>query len=359
MNTPNKLTIFRTCIVPVFISVYLIDSIPYNNYIAAVIFIIASLTDFFDGYIARKYNLISNFGKFLDPLADKLLVNSALLCFLIVPGNPVPFWAVFIIIMRDFIINGFRLVASDNHIVIAAEYVGKIKTTVQMVMIILVLFDFDNIFVNNIENILIYLSVVLTIVSLIECLYKNRNVFRDSGCDSGAGGTECSGSTGPDACISESENQAAGLVDMLRAKGYTISFAESCTGGMVSSLLVSVPGSSDVLRQSAVAYCNEAKENLLGVSETTIEKYTEVSKETACEMAEGVRKWAGSDVGVAVTGIAGPGGGSGKFPVGLVYIGISSGGRTDSFKYIFDGGRNDVRKQAAFEALRLTIDTIR
>ncbi len=358
MNTPNKLTIFRTCVVPVFISVYLIDSIPYNNYIAAVIFIIASLTDFFDGYIARKYNLISNFGKFLDPLADKLLVNSALLCFLIVPNNPVPFWAVFIIIMRDFIINGFRLVASDNNMVIAAEYVGKVKTTVQMLMIILVLVDYDNIYIHTVENILIYLSVVLTVVSLIECLYKNRNVFRDTGRDSNMAGTDGSGGAGPEKCNCD-EKHAVRLVGMLREKGYTISFAESCTGGMVSSSLVSVPGSSDVLKQSVVTYCNEAKENLLGVSETTIGKYTEVSKETACEMAEGVKKWACSDVGVSITGIAGPGGGSDGFPVGLVYIGISCGGKTKSFKYLFEGGRNDVRKQAASETLRLTIDTIR
>lgn len=354
MNTPNKLTIFRTCMVPVFISVYLIDSIPYNNYIAAGIFIIASLTDFFDGYIARKYNLISNFGKFLDPLADKLLVNSALLCFLVVPGNPVPFWAVFVIIMRDFIINGFRLVASDSNMVIAAEYVGKIKTTVQMVMIILVLFDFDNRYIYTVENILIYMSVVLTIVSLVECLYKNRGVFKDTG---GVAKMGCPDSAGRD--VPMCDKQAKVLVELLREKGYTISFAESCTGGETASLVVSVPGSSDVLRQSVVTYCNESKEKLLGVSETTIDNYTEVSAQTACEMADGVRAWAASDVGVSVTGIAGPGGGSDGFPVGLVYIGISTPKNTNSFKFIFSGGRNDIRKQAAAEAVRLTIDTIR
>lgn len=350
MNTPNKLTIFRTCIVPVFISVYLIDKIPYNNYIAVGIFIIASLTDFFDGYIARKYNMISNFGKFLDPLADKLLVNSALLCFLIVPGNPVPFWAVLIIIMRDFIINGFRLVASDVNMVIAADYWGKIKTTVQMVMIIVVLVDFDNAFINTIETVLIYSSVILTVLSLIDCLYKNRNVLKDTQGISDTKTGDDTNSCGP---------YAGRLVKILKDKGYTISFAESCTGGMAASLITSVPGSSDVLRQSAVTYCNEAKKNLLGVSEATIEKFTEVSAETACEMAEGVREWAGSDIGVSVTGIAGPGGGSDGFPVGLVYIGISSCGKTDSFRYIFEGERNDVRTKAADEALRLTIDTIR
>ena len=90
MNTPNKLTILRVLLIPVFVIVFLNEQIPYNEIIAAAIFIIASLTDFFDGYLARKYNLITNFGKFLDPLADKLLVNIALICFLTIPGNPVP-----------------------------------------------------------------------------------------------------------------------------------------------------------------------------------------------------------------------------------------------------------------------------
>ena len=179
MNTPNKLTILRVLLIPVFVIVFLNEQIPYNEIIAAAIFIIASLTDFFDGYLARKYNLITNFGKFLDPLADKLLVNIELICFLTIPGNPVPAWVVMIIISRDFIISGFRLVASDNGIVIAADYWGKVKTTVQMVMTILVIINFDTPVMNIIENIFIYAALVLTVISLIVCMVNNKDVKKN------------------------------------------------------------------------------------------------------------------------------------------------------------------------------------
>ncbi len=180
MNTPNKLTILRVLLIPVFVIVYLNEHIPYNEIIAASIFIIASLTDFFDGYLARKYNLITNFGKFLDPLADKLLVNIALICFLSIPDNPVHAWVVMVIISRDFIISGFRLVASDNGIVIAADYWGKVKTTVQMIMTILVIVDFDTPVMNIVEEVLIYAAVILTIISLIVCIASNKNVLKDN-----------------------------------------------------------------------------------------------------------------------------------------------------------------------------------
>lgn len=340
MNIPNKLTIVRTILVPVFIIIYLNNSIPYNNLIAAIIFIIASLTDYFDGYIARKYNMITNFGKFLDPLADKLLVNSALMCFLVVPDNPVPFWVVFVIIMRDFIINGFRLVASDNNAVIAADYWGKIKTTVQMVMVIVVLIDSQVAIMNIIEQILIYASVILTVLSLIECLYKNRNVLYGSPLSA-------------DNMIVVDESRFNGLVNRLREAQLSVSFAESCTGGLLAASFVDVPGSSDIIKQSVVTYCDEAKMNIIGVSDKTINEYTAVSGKTASEMAEGVRKWASSDIGVSITGIAGPGGGSSDFPVGLVYIGISCGSETKSSRYVFEGTRKEIRVQAVNEAATL------
>ena len=287
MNLPNKLTILRTILVPVFIVMYLTSWIDGNQYYAAGIFVIASLTDFFDGYLARKYNLVTNFGKFLDPLADKMLVNSALLCMLVVPDNPLPFWVVLIIIMRDFIINGFRLVASDNNTVIAADYWGKVKTTVQMIMVIVVILNFDNIVMNVIEQILIYASVILTVVSLLDCLYKNRYVLSDKNNN-----------------IKLNEK----IVNKYAENHMTIATAESCTGGMVASSIVEIPGASDVLKQSLITYCNDAKMKLLGVNEDVIKAYTEVSGQVAIEMAEGVCAWAGSDVGISVTGIAGPGG---------------------------------------------------
>ena len=142
MNLPNKLTLFRVILIPFFVFFLLAPYFEgYGNYIAVAIFIVASLTDMLDGKIARKYNLVTNFGKFMDPLADKLLVCSAMIC--LISTGQLAAWIVIIIIAREFIISGFRLIASDNGIVIAANYWGKFKTVSQMIMIILLLADLE------------------------------------------------------------------------------------------------------------------------------------------------------------------------------------------------------------------------
>ncbi|MCR5201994.1 MAG: CDP-diacylglycerol--glycerol-3-phosphate 3-phosphatidyltransferase [Lachnospiraceae bacterium] len=179
MNLPNKLTMLRVIMIPFFVFFMLFDKINYHNYIAAGIFIVASLTDLLDGKIARKYNLVSNFGKFMDPLADKLLVSAALICFLVVPGVWMPAWAVIIIISREFIISGFRLVASDAGVVIAAGWWGKVKTVCQMVMSIVLIINLDNAAMNIIEIVLVILSVALTVISLVDYLVKNWSVLND------------------------------------------------------------------------------------------------------------------------------------------------------------------------------------
>lgn len=181
MNLPNKLTILRVILIPIFV-VFLLaaDSFgPWSVYVALVIFVIASLTDLLDGKIARKYNLVTNFGKFMDPLADKLLVVSALVCY--VELERIPAWIVLIIIAREFIISGFRLVAAESGVVIAAGYWGKLKTVVQMITIIFMMPDFGGTVVFWIEQILIYLSLALTIISLMDYLIKNKNVLTSGG----------------------------------------------------------------------------------------------------------------------------------------------------------------------------------
>lgn len=175
MNLPNRLTILRVAMIPFFVFFLLNHSIPYGNYIAAAIFVGASLTDALDGHIARKYNLITNFGKFMDPLADKLLVSSAMICF--VEMGLIPSWIIIIIISREFIISGFRLVASDNGIVIAASYWGKIKTTVQMLMSILLILHIQHPIYQAAEQIFIYGALILTVVSLIDYIIKNKTVL--------------------------------------------------------------------------------------------------------------------------------------------------------------------------------------
>lgn len=178
MNLPNKITIFRVFMIPIFLLFMLVSSIPGGRYIAAAIFIIAALSDLLDGYIARKHNLVTNFGKFMDPLADKLLVSSALIC--LVELKLLPAWIVIVIIAREFIISGFRLIASDNGVVIAASWWGKIKTVVQMVMSIMLIINLDFIFINILEQISIYLAAVLTIISLIDYMVKNKKVLKET-----------------------------------------------------------------------------------------------------------------------------------------------------------------------------------
>ena len=179
MNLPNKLTILRTVMIPFFILFLYTDWFHgYDKIIAAVIFIAASLTDMLDGKIARKYNLVTNFGKFMDPLADKLLVCSAMIC--MIPLGKLQAWFVIVIIAREFIISGFRLVAADNDIVIAASYWGKFKTVSQMFMLILLIADLGGAF-NMIAQVLIWVSLVLTIVSLIDYIAKNVQVLTQGG----------------------------------------------------------------------------------------------------------------------------------------------------------------------------------
>lgn len=175
MNLPNKLTVLRVILIPFFVIFYLTG----NAILADVIFIAASLTDMLDGKIARKYNLVTNFGKFMDPLADKLLVAAALICF--IELERMPAWIVLIIISREFIISGFRLVAAESGKVIAAGYWGKIKTAVTMVTIIFMIPNFganaSSHVIYLLEQILVYASLALTVISLVDYLVKNKEVL--------------------------------------------------------------------------------------------------------------------------------------------------------------------------------------
>lgn len=176
MNLPNKLTMFRVILIPFFVLFMLVDITSMDKWIALTIFIVASLTDLLDGKIARKYNLVTNFGKFMDPLADKLLVCSALIC--LVEMAKLPAWMVIVIIAREFIISGFRLIASDNGVVIAASYWGKFKTTFQMVMICLLIADIGAI--RMITNVIVWAALILTVVSLIDYLAKNKDIMKET-----------------------------------------------------------------------------------------------------------------------------------------------------------------------------------
>lgn len=173
---PNQLTIARICMIPLFVVLLLWMKKPAGNILAMIVFILASLTDAADGYIARRYNYITTFGKFMDPLADKLLVCSAMIC--LVDLGRIESWIVIIIIAREFIISGFRLIAVEKGVVIAANYWGKFKTVFQMLMVILMVGNFGGVF-NVVAQIFKWIALALTVISLVTYLIQNRQVLQD------------------------------------------------------------------------------------------------------------------------------------------------------------------------------------
>ena len=175
MNLPNKLTVLRVILIPFFVVSMMIENGANQTfrYVAAAIFIIASLTDMLDGKIARKYNLVTNFGKFMDPLADKLLVCSALIC--LIQLGQLPAWMVIIIVSREFIISGFRLVAAEQGIVIAASYWGKFKTTFQMIAVVLMILNFEAL--SAVTLICTWAALILTLITLVDYIAKNHKVL--------------------------------------------------------------------------------------------------------------------------------------------------------------------------------------
>ncbi len=175
MNIANKITLVRIFLVPIFVLFMLTDFTEYNGIIAFIVFVIATITDKIDGTIARKYNLVTDFGKFLDPIADKLLVCSALIC--LTADGTIPAWITIVIIGREFIISAFRLVCADTGKTVAASWWGKTKTIAQMVTIIVLLLNIAQLKI--LEDILIYVSLALTVVSLVDYFVKNINVLKE------------------------------------------------------------------------------------------------------------------------------------------------------------------------------------
>ena len=188
MNLPNKLTTIRVIMIPFFVLAMEIDILgAWGRLIAAIIFVLASVTDALDGHFARKYNLVTNFGKFMDPLADKLLVCSALICL----HDRIPAWIIIIIVGRELIISGFRIIAADNGIVIAASMWGKVKTVFQIITTVWLVLDINWLVqkyiipievpvYNILGDILIWVSLALTIISLVDYIYKNKHVLNEN-----------------------------------------------------------------------------------------------------------------------------------------------------------------------------------
>lgn len=188
MNLANKLTLLRIFLVPVFLIFFLVEGIDYGTIVATIVFIVASITDQLDGHIARSRNQITTFGKFMDPLADKLLVTAVFVC--LVQIGMIPAWAVIVILSREFAVSGLRSIAASNGLVIAASWWGKIKTVTQMLAILLFLLTVNIMTIGNTNllvnffpgflvasNIVFYICVVITIISGIDYFIKNRKVI--------------------------------------------------------------------------------------------------------------------------------------------------------------------------------------
>lgn len=379
----NVVTLVRICAIPVFVMA-IISPWPswvpewenaeiWKPWIAAALFIILAATDALDGYLARSRGEVTNFGKFMDPLADKILVAAALLA--LIELSVLPSWVVLVILCREFIVSGIRMVAASQGMVIAASYYGKVKTVTQIIAIVLFIIK-DSYQINSLSSALsewlyllswavMFVALAFTVISMLDYFVKAREVLgfskaRSKKADAFDSALAEDHAELADELESGAEGLAVRVLDVARESGFTLGTAESCTGGLVAGTLTSVPGSSQAFRGGIVSYSNEVKETRLGVGRLVLEKHGAVSELTACQMAEGARKSLGCSIAVSTTGIAGPGGGSAEKPVGTVWIGLSDENITYARVHHFDGDRDSIRNQAvkaALEMMALSIET--
>lgn len=378
----NIVTVARICGVPLFVVVMLgpwpdflsfwPDAWLWKPWLATAVFIILAATDGLDGYLARSRGEVTNFGKFVDPLADKILTTAALL--VLIELGVLPSWPVLIILSREFIVAGIRMLAAAEGLVIAASWYGKAKTVTQIIAIALFLVKDSPLLVNGLSDelwvglyvfawFMMVVAVVLTIVSMLDYFAKARELLgftsrrRDR-----AAAVEEEIETEQEIdlpCDEESLSEfASQVLDLARASERTVATAESLTGGLIASLLTSVPGSSDVVAGGIVSYTNEVKASVLGVSRERLDSVGAVDEQVALQMAYGAKSQVGSSVAVAVTGIAGPGGAEPGKPVGTVCFAVVDDNIEFTATKHFDGDRAEVRAKTARYALELLSRTM-
>ena len=352
MNLPNALTVSRLVAIPVLLAVMLVP-FPNHDLVAAGIFAVFSITDTVDGQIARRYGLVTELGKFLDPLADKLFVLAVLVA--LVQEGLIPAWVALVIFGRELLITLLRSVAVGQGRMISASNLGKAKTVTQVGAILLIILGRPYPALQPFALALLALALVVTIYSGLDYLWKFRHVLIGNAprqvvvLPVGGGGPTASDVVHP---------LARELGGRLLAAGLTIGLAESCTGGLVAKLLTDLPGSSVYFRGGIVSYGNEVKEHQLGVPASLLAAHGAVSREVALAMAEGARTALGTDLGVSVTGISGPDADGTDKPVGLTYLGIAAAGFTRVVEQRWEGDRWDNRRSSAEAALQLAIDVI-
>ena len=349
MNVPNALTVSRLAAIPL-LMVLLLVRFPYHDQVAAALFLAASLTDTLDGNLARWRGQVTELGKFLDPLADKLFILSVLI--VLVQLGELAAWVVVIIFGRELLITVLRSLSASQGQVISATPFGKTKTVSQVLAVLLLILQRPYPSLHFAASLAIGFAVAFTVLSGLDYLWRFRHVLQRTEGQHSEKPRAVPGGGAPGA-----ESPVNPLVrkigEGLSRQQLTVAVAESCTGGLLAAALTDQPGSSAYFQGGVIAYSNGVKKSLLGVTDELLERHGAVSAEVARAMAEGVRHLLGADLGISVTGIAGPAAdGTGK-PVGLTHIWLAGEGPGDGRGFKFEGSRWENRRRAVDEALSL------
>ena len=368
MNLPNRITISRIILVVLlFLGLFAFSfvdvSVPVYGptgseinlvyLIVFVIFVVAASTDFLDGHIARSRNLVTDLGKFLDPIADKMLVNSTLIFLCVQQAYCSPnqiylnVFVVIVFVVRDLIVDTVRFMAAKKNIVIAANIFGKLKTVAQMIAIPVVLLNgfpfsyFDAGWPKGlrIADFFVYIALFFSVLSGVIYVIQNKNVFLKTK-------------------IYIDDKSFNKMFNLLKEKGLTIGTAESFTGGLFASTMTQISGASAIYKGSVVSYSSEVKENILNVNKEVIAEKTVVSKEVAEEMALNGLKVLNVDLCVSFTGNAGPTSDKGDKKVGLYYIGIADKNGVEVYEFYVQDERNNIQNKAINDAVEKIIKKI-
>jgi CDP-diacylglycerol--glycerol-3-phosphate 3-phosphatidyltransferase len=348
VNLPNALTLSRLAAIPL-LMILLIVRFDGHDQIAAVLFVAFSFTDTLDGQIARRRGLVSDLGKFLDPLADKLFVLSVLI--VLVQEGLVAAWVVVVIFSRELLITILRSVGAGQGRAIAAAPMGKTKTATQMVAVVLLILQRPYPFLVPLADLAVGIAIIFTLGSGIDYLWRFRDVIWP-GAGKTARATPSGGAPGSESPVDPLSRE---LCALMVESGLTLSVAESCTGGLLAALVTDQPGSSKYFMGGVVAYADEVKRAQLAVPAALLARHGAVSREVALAMAEGVRSRFATTLAASITGIAGPDA-DGSKPVGLTYIAVATPHGSSCNEYMFSGDRWSNRRQAAGQALRLLIE---
>ena len=341
-NVANAVTIGRIALVPFFAAVLVVDgghSVAWRL-VATVVFVVAALTDRLDGYLARRHNLVTDLGALLDPIADKLLIGTALV--ILSMFGELYWWVTVVILVRELGITALRFLMLKRA-TLPVSRGGKLKTVVQSVAISLFLLPLADLpfWVLVVASIVMGLAVTVTVATGADYVREAVRLVRG-----GAPGR-----------VDQASGPAPDLLAALGARGWTVAVAESLTGGLVASALVDVPGASRTMRGGVVAYATDLKASLLDVPADLLAARGAVDPDVAAAMALGARVRLGADVGLATTGVAGPDPQDG-FEPGTVHVAVATvdGVRVESAR--LDGDRAAVRTAARDLVLTLAIEVV-